>query len=497
MRLRLLLTLLPVWICVTARTEPVSIRVGDQASFDSLGREIRVCLAGGAEEVEVSLGPGPFFFREGHLSLEDIDAPGKAVRIAGEGTELLPVMDLRSYDPEACRYGADLRPLPETRDMKRARFFVRVVDRKTGICRIRTDRVQDPSLAVNGYIYLTEWFRGKTYKITAVKGKDVYFRVDDLRPKRILYNVNLDWSFSLQFPRYCLLDAPESLTAQAGTFLSVRRCNLASLALSGVRFVGNARPAGSRKGLVDIDSTRADVSIAGCRFERIHSECITVSGSDAVTVEDCSFQDCSRGCLLADNESRHTAFLHCRVHSSGLSGDNEVCVRCYGADFRICDNTFSDYGYSAVRTGVHYSTERTGTLSGTIARNEIYQTPAYFAAAPLTGLMDSGAIYISTQIDSLLVEGNHIHDINGPTYNRGIFVDDGGSHIRIVGNTVERIANYHAIDIDPRSSWKMLMRRNRRVNVANVYVEVRDNVVSGKVRHARPRTARRKLRLSD
>ena len=111
--------------------------------------------------------------------------------------------------------------------------------------------------------------------------------------------------------------------------------------------------------------------------------------------------------------------------------------------------------------------------------------------------MDSGAIYISTQIDSLLVEGNHIHDINGPTYNRGIFVDDGGSHIRIVGNTVERIANYHAIDIDPRSSWKMLMRRNRRVNVANVDVEVRDNVVSGKVRYARPRTARRKLPLSD
>ena len=73
MRLRLLLTLLPVWICVTARTEPVSIRVGDQASFDSLGREIRVCLAGGAEEVEVSLGPGPFFFRRGPISLVRIN----------------------------------------------------------------------------------------------------------------------------------------------------------------------------------------------------------------------------------------------------------------------------------------------------------------------------------------------------------------------------------------------------------------------------------------
>ncbi|MBO6028578.1 MAG: right-handed parallel beta-helix repeat-containing protein [Bacteroidales bacterium] len=493
MRLRLFLSLLSVWICVTARTEPVSIRIDDQASFDSLGREIRVCLAGGAEEVEVSLGPGPFFFREGHLSLDDIDAPGKTVRITGDGTELLPVMDWRPYDPEVCRYGVDLRPLPEAREMKRARFFVRVIHRKQGICRIRTDREQDPSLAENGFIYLTEWFRGKTYKITAVKGKDVYFQVDDLRPKRLLFNVNLDWTFSLQFPRYCLLNAPESLTAQAGTFLSVRRCKLASLALSGVRFTGNARPAGSRKGLIDIDSTRADVSIAGCRFEQIHSDCITVSGSDAVTVEDCSFLDCSRGCLHADNGSYRTAFLHCRVHSSGLSGDNEVCVLCYGANFRICDNTFSDYGYCAVRTGIHYSAERTGTLSGTITHNEFFQTPAYFAAAPLTGLMDSGAIYVSTQIDSLLIEGNQIHDINGPTYNRGIFVDDGGSHIRIVGNTIRGIANYYAIDIDPRSAWKMLHRRKRRVDVANEDVVIRDNIVDGRVRIAKMRKRTRRL----
>ena len=55
MRLRLLLTLLPVWICVTARTEPVSIRVGDQASFDSLGKCV---IPQGAEKNE--LRPGIF-----------------------------------------------------------------------------------------------------------------------------------------------------------------------------------------------------------------------------------------------------------------------------------------------------------------------------------------------------------------------------------------------------------------------------------------------------
>ena len=96
--------------------------------------------------------------------------------------------------------------------------------------------------------------------------------------------------------------------------------------------------------------------------------------------------------------------------------------------------------------------------------------------------MDSGAIYIATQNDDVRIEDNYIHDINGPTYNRGIFADDGTSNVVIRRNRIENVKNHFALDIDPRSAWKMLRRKERKVNYVHENVVVEDNEVSGRVR---------------
>ena len=377
--------------------------------------------------------------------------------------------------------------------MKRTRSFVRVTDRKNKICRIRTDAVQDTSLVRDGYIYLTQWYKGVTYKITAVKGRDVYFRADDLRQVRFLYSVNLDWTFAMHFPRYCILHGEQKEWPNAGatTFLSTHHASLGSISLSGLDYIGNAKDAG--RTLIAIDSSAVPVRITDCRFEQIRSDCISVNLSCDVAVQECTFKDCYRSCVTASPGSSRIQISRNRIDSCGLAGDNTVSICCYASDFSVRDNVISDYGYGAIGSGVHYTLEKEYSLSGIIAGNEIFQTPAYFASAPDRLLMDSGAIYLSTQIDALRIERNHIHDINGPVYNRGIFADDGASNLLIAGNTITNVRNYHALDIDPRSSWKMLHRRKRRVYVANENVVIRDNVIDGSVRIAKMRKRARRL----
>ena len=487
---RLISALAACFLALSAGAQPTVLHIDDQAAFDSLGTVIRSFMEGDAPELDIILGPGPFYYRDGHVRLDSISAPGKKVRLTGDRTRLYPALVQAPLDPATCRYGAGgdgPEPLSEVREMKKTRSLILVTDRKNNICRIRTDAVQDTSLVRDGYIYLTQWFKGATYKITAVKGRHIYFKADDLRQVRILYSVNLDWTFAMHYPRYSVLDGGRKTwtNADATTFLSLGGARFDGLSLSGLTFVGNRQEPG--RSLIRVENGSAPLSLSECRFEHIHSDCITVDGSDDVVVDDCVFSGCSRGCVTVEPCSSRIGILRNRIDGSGAAGENSACISCYASGFQIRDNVISDYGYAAVRTGIHYSIEKKAPLYGVIAGNEIFQTSAYFASAPDRLLMDSGAIYLTTQIDSLRIEGNHIHDINGPVYNRGIFADDGASNLVIVGNTISNIRSYYALDIDPRSSWKMLHRRKRRVDVANENVVVRDNIVDGEVRIAKMR----------
>lgn len=470
----------------------VDIRVTDQLSFDRLDADLKAAIADSPGQVDVFIAPGNYFYRDKHLWLKDIQAEGTIVSFHGEGARFYPAMrEQATFDPYSAYYipKEDSLTLIRRKDpIRMAGFLVWVVDRKNKICRIKVDRELPPEAVQDGYIYLTKWYRGRTYKIVKVKGRQVYFHADDLYQKRFLYNVNLDFTFSFHFPRYrlvhCGLSEPEdgALYAEATTFLCVEHTQLGGLSCEGITFIGNrfdeTQPG---TGLIVYDAATAPGTFSRCRFEGIHSDVFNVSGTVDFGVEDCLFITNYRFCLKAAQDCDRIRFCRNTVRESGLCGDNVHVVYCNGKDFLIQDNLISDFGYGGIYTGLFHAVEKVNRISGLVSRNEIFQTPAYFKAAPDELLMDSGAIYIATQNDDVRIEDNYVHDINGPTYNRGIFADDGASHITIRHNRIENIS-YYALDIDPRSARKMLRRKNRKVDYAHVGIEISDNEVQGRFR---------------
>ena len=493
MPLKRLIVIILLQGCLLTSLRAVDIRIVDQASFDRLDTELKAALAASPSQVDVYFSPGCYYYQDKHLYLKNIQAESTKVVLHGEGAKLFPAMGKApAFDPRASYYKVSASgPSLIRRDdpIRMARFFVKVLDRDRKICKIKVDRELPPEAARDGYIYLTEWFRGKTYKILKVEGKQVYFKADDLYQIRFLYNVNLDFTFSLQFPRYrlihCGLSEPEdqALQAQATTFLLLEHTRLGGLDCTGLSFIGNRYD--ERKpafGLITCDAVTVPGTFSRCRFEGIRSDIFAVTGTVGMGVEDCAFYANFRHCLKTEQDCDGIRFCRNTVRESGLCGDNVYVVYCNGKNFLIQDNHISDYGYGGIYTGLYYATVKLDRVSGLVSRNEIYQTPAYFKSAPDALLMDSGAIYIATQNDDVRIEDNYIHDINGPTYNRGIFADDGTSHIAVRRNRIENVPNYFALDIDTRSAWKMLRKPERQVDYANVDVVVEDNDVKGKVR---------------
>ena len=475
----------------------VQLRISDQAAFSVLDESVKESFGNGASSVEVLIDSGVYYYHDRHLDLSGLSAEGKRLSVRGEGAVLYPAMepaDPEVFDVDATYYeerADSLVPVYAPEPMQRARFLVRVVSLRHKTCCLRISEELGDYAVRNGYIYITQWFRGRTYKITAVKGRSVYFHADDLYWIRLLFNVNLDFTFSLDWPRYRLVNCHEPdlsegrRKALASTFLAISDSRMDSLSLSGLRFVGNRHDSQEEHdALIRMDGAQVPVRIGDCRFEHIRNDCIQIRNGGDMTVTGCVFDHCYRNCVMAADAVSDIVVEDNHAVSCGLCGDNVFVIRCCADRFRISGNTIEDYGYGGISTGLHYTMVKTTPIRGTIAGNEIFQTPDYFRQAPLNLLMDSGGIYVATQNDAVVIRDNYIHDLNGPTYNRGIFADDGASHLHIFHNRIERIATYNAIDIDPRSAWKMRWRRNRKVPHAEISVgnHVYGNDVDGRVR---------------
>lgn len=487
---KLIVSLIATFLWVSLSGETLHLRVASQNDFDRLDFMLGKAIGGAADTVEIRLGAGCYFFRERHLNLDGLDAPGKHVRIIGEDAVIYPALDQSSFVPDATHFlpeGDTMRVFSPPAPIRHASFLVWVVDRKEKICRIRVDEELDSVALKGGYIYLTQWFRGRSYPVVGIKGRHVYFKAEDLKQQRFLYSVNTDWTFSMQYPRYRLINCKgeyaKARQAAACTFLSLHDACLDSFQIEGIRFVGNRRLSEAPDdALFQLTGTRATVHVSRCRFEWIQSDCFLAHDMTGLTVRDCLFSHCGRRCVFAGHNTADVHLLCNRVAVSGTGGANVNAFESYGRHFRISGNDISDFGYGAIRTGIHYTTDKPYEVSGVIDHNQIYQTPAYFAAAPDELLMDSGAIYVSTRNDSVVVRNNLIHHINGPTYNRGIFADDGTSHLTVRDNCLFAIPNHYAIDIDTRSAWKMRHRRDRKVDSVHEDIVVEGNQVDGNVR---------------
>lgn len=138
-------------------------------------------------------------------------------------------------------------------------------------------------------------------------------------------------------------------------------------------------------------------------------------------------------------------------------------VQCEAKDFYIANNTFRDFGYSAIGVGMMRGSKKDFECSGIIEHNEIYFTEEYFKNKEKYTSMDAGAIQVRTQSDQTIIRYNYIHDYVGMKDNRGIFCDEGARNFKIYNNVILNIPNCYSIDarqVPDRTAADTLNNRN-------------------------------------
>ena len=459
----------------------VILPVTAQQDFDRLDERIDSVLASGEREVDVRFEPGIYFFRESHIRLSDIEAPGLVLRLEGDGAALVgaddgkePMFENGFVDLERRESVDALTPV------KTAGFWpVRVPFRK-GLYMLRCKGESDVSEsdAAGMKIILSQWFVGAVYDVVRISRGWLYFR-------RVPYRTRI-WSelrYGRCLPRYMLFaprKAAGAYACAASTFLSMENCRLGNVTLQGLRFLGNGE--GDR--LIRFSGVEADsVAIRECSFEAIRSRGILVEGTDHFRLMDNEFREGALNQVYVDKASDDARIEGNRFCRNGLLMTNDPVLDCKGSDFLVRNNYFEDFSYSSIGAGLHFTDTAGLVTSGVIEKNEICMTEP-FRRAPMRALIDGGAIYVWTQNKDLVIRDNYVHDISGPHGNRGIFGDDGVVNLKIIDNTVLRIQDSYAIDV--RKAYRVGRRKNSAIRKVNVGIVVRGNTYDGRVRlHAR------------
>ena len=457
------------------------LSVTGQQEFDRLDERMDSVLAAGEREVEVQFAPGTYFFRDGHLNLSGIQAPGTVLRLVGDGAVLVGGSD--GQGPAFENGFVDLterKAVDVLAPVRKAGFWpVRVPFRKgLYILRCKGEADVTEADAAGMKIILSQWFVGAVYEVVKISRGWLYFR-------RVPYRTRI-WSelrFGRCLPRYMLFSPRKTASAYAcaaSSFLSVENSRLGNVVLDGLHFLGNGE--GDR--LIRFSGVEADsVVIRGCTFEGIRSRGVLVENTDHFHLRDNEFRDGALNQVYVDKTASGARIEGNRFFRNGLLMTNDPVVDCKGRDFLVGNNYFEDYSYSAIGAGLHFTDTAGLVTSGVIEKNEICMSEGY-RQAPMRSLIDGGAIYVWTQNKDLTIRENYIHDIAGPHGNRGIFGDDGVVNLKVCDNTILRVRGSYAIDV--RRVHRVGRRKNSAIRRVNVGIVVRGNTYDGRVRlHAR------------
>lgn len=443
----------------------VSILVSSQADFDRLDQNVKRELQHKPTELKVTFSPGIYRFKDNHLFLTiREDCPETRLEIDGNGAVLVGTAPKVTVTP-----------------FYRADRLVEVVDAGKGLCRIRTRKRLDGLGDLS--IQVTSWYRIFQGLVTEAKGRYLYFTAEHLERSGLIYDINGDFQYGKQFPRFRLLRVLPSESPVSTSVFNFTACKFRELDIHGFVFDGNAgrRTENPKNFLIRFYACQVrGVTVRDCTFKSIRSDVVRIAYTDGVEVRNCRFEECSRIGVLSYNHSSRTCVKDNSFVRMGLDAEVTPCVKVEGTDYRVSGNQFVDYGCCAIMAGLHLTSVMEYPSSGIIEHNEIYQTKDYGKEAPQNLLMDTGAIYVYTQNTSLEIRDNYIHDISGPCDNRGIFCDDGTVNTYVHGNRVERISNSYCIDL--RLALSVETRPDSKIRRVNVGNRIENNQIDGEIR---------------
>ena len=175
-----------------------------------------------------------------------------------------------------------------------------------------------------------------------------------------------------------------------------------------------------------------------CVFRNCGS-CVVASGG--------KYTNCSVKCSTIENLYNNIAINLSNVNGAVVEG-NIIChtgtlmkggsvVTVGGLNFKVKDNSISDYSYIAITASMSRD-YKPGTMSGTISENVVDNAANWGKVE--NQLTDGGGIYIITHTDGVVIESNIIRNIGydgGELW--GIYLDDGAYNCTVRRNLVYNI----------------------------------------------------------
>lgn len=486
-----------------------TIVVKNQAEFDGLQAKLTSAFKAGDKNIYVKLRPGTYIAKEKHLLLKGITAAGTKIHIIGDNAILVP--SGRVYhegDVYQGSFSVDNSWMNGAEDVEfwsyiqYADGLVEILDADKKRCRLKTKTNNNNIISSNSYILIPHWFKSSVYKIDKIEGQYIYFIADDLNTSKYGgYNINDDYNYGKKQIRYklchvnpggsCLRITKGKVYLPGGVssaregithnYITIKDCKFSSVEIKGIQFRGNAY-AVSTPAINIKNSECKKLQIHKCSFLGMRGDVIYITASPNARIDNNRFKYCYRYGILSDNESANTVVEKNHFESMGKAMTDAKCARCQGTNYRISDNSFLNFGYGGISTGVWYKSKKAQPCSGVIENNDLSFSQDYLNHIDNYGIMDGGAIYIATRNTRTIVRNNHIHGFSGMHSNRGIFCDDGAFNVEIYGNVITGIANSYCIDSRRVRKVERSNDPESPIERANINIIIRDNTIDGGIR---------------
>lgn len=481
------------------------ITIRTQEQFDGINKRISEVIKAGGKNIVVKIYPGTYFFNDGHIRRSN-EKNDVSISIEGDNAVLIAQgADFR--EGEQCPKGlsvystlVDVNTLTPYSSWDTLRFsdkLIEVVDEKAKLCRLHNNDLKDCSKEVCAgvYIHITSWYQAFRYKVEYIKNGWVYFVADNLAKSSISnkgeINLNDDYLYGKTYPRFSLCNLPygngrvgiangkvKTATGnihvcKLANFLMLDNVQYKSFTLKGLRFIGNSND----PSLIHLNKVSCgQLRITDCTFEALYSRIITATMSNNLVFDGNKVNGCYTTTLCIRNGCNNVKITNNLFENGSQCVSFSFFVQCEAKNFYIANNTFRNFGYSAIAAGLMRGSEKKYECSGIIENNEIYFTKDYFDNKEKYTSMDAGAIQVRTQSDQTIIRYNYIHDYVGMKDNRGIFCDEGARNFKIYNNVILNTPNCYSIDARKVNDRTEADTLNNRGNV------IMYNVVDNRIR---------------
>lgn len=488
----------------------VVIVVSSQAEFDQLTQKLAKALKSDETDICVTLLPGQYIAKENHIRLDGIKAPNTKVRFVGHGAVLVPEGKIyRNGDRYDGVFSPDNSWMCGRTDVtiwshvRNAEGLIEVVNEKEKLCRLKSrEAIPNGSDVSAAYILIPHWYQSGVYKIRKIDNGYIYFVADDLDGgyKNKGYNVNDDYNIAGLMPRYKLCNVetgedglkiidgrvylPKGITTvregKTNSFLYISVSTLRSIEFSDIHFRGN-RYNKTAAGISFYKVSSEALCFKNCEFKGFQGKVMALYSTPNASIEKCLFEDCYDYGVSSYNDCEQTVVKDNYFYRMGKRMSNSFCVSCHGPNFRVENNIFLDYGFDGIGAGESHKNVSGNKCFGVICNNVLSYSSEYLADKANYTIMDSGAIYLRTKNNGVVIKNNYIHDIDGMFTNQGIYCDNGAFGYQMYGNVIVRIANSNCIGSRRDANGEERNSPGSGIKATNINNIVRDNIVDGRI----------------